>query len=373
MGIDLLEYYEIIKMKILKLPISLLSAAFLLFVSNSFAATNQESSLLRLVRSISNILIPIESNIGTIQGGVGSISDNLKEFFLSTQKIPGNVVDLRATIEALHRLDKQIKRDPSVLVDFKKSYIENESEASFYKLIEERLKRVVKDRKNSAPGLEGLDRLLAKDLYTTEGDQNDAYDFVVNSVAGPEYLPPSPDSLNNSSPDRGTLKLLAFHQAIASFRTTAAAVLFGNYIDRLPVSITAEDGKKILTSRHLLKRKLFLSNSNSEDYWNQKSGANLNLFQKLSLFIDRFFSVQYALQEIISQLTKANALLAILISENTMLMQNLGAQQFQAGSMQGKANQNSYSENTATVQSRSEKINTAGTQPVQKQQDLNQW
>lgn len=168
--------------------------------------------------------------------------------------------------------------------------------------------------------LKGDPQLASK---ITDNQSKAALGFIQNAALANQSMPTIKSTDDESSDVKEYLDL---RKTMLSIQSVANNTLANTFVSRLPYQYDSS-GKS--ASKLGIINNMNTEDSSNGDYWdaNKKGIGSRGLLPRTLDFITRFFSMNYNLNNISKQLNRTNLQLAMLITQNTLLIQhNIGKQ-----------------------------------------------
>jgi hypothetical protein len=156
-----------------------------------------------------------------------------------------------------------------------------------------------------------------------------ALGFIQNASYASQGLTEIPEGQSSTNSD--AKKYAAYLKTISSVQSVANDTLIRSLIARLPYTYDQKDGDG--TSQLKNFTEMNVASASNSDYWNPDTDnmGSKGILPRVLEFFTRFFSINYNLDHISKQLERVNVQLAMLITQNTMEIQNnVGSQLYKA-------------------------------------------
>lgn len=143
-----------------------------------------------------------------------------------------------------------------------------------------------------------------------------ALGFIQNASLANQPIP----ALGDSDTSEAGIEYAAYRKTVMSIQSIANNTLANAFVSRLPYTYDTADA----VSKQNLLNQMNTADPGDSAYWDpDKKGVGAQGLLPRSLdFMTRFFSINYNLNNITKQLDRMNLQLAMLISQNTLLIQN---------------------------------------------------
>lgn len=158
-----------------------------------------------------------------------------------------------------------------------------------------------------------------------------ALGFVQNAALANQAMP----ALENPGDSDEAKDYIALRKTVLSIQSVANNTLANTLVSRLPYQYDAAGHS---ASKLNIINNMNTENTGSSQYWNAKEkgvGAK-GLLPRALDFITRFFSINYNLNNISQQLSRVNLQLAMLITQNTLIIKNNVGTQLYTEAQQAK-------------------------------------
>ncbi|MGD9108395.1 MAG: hypothetical protein PVI75_04410 [Gammaproteobacteria bacterium] len=143
-----------------------------------------------------------------------------------------------------------------------------------------------------------------------------ALGFVQNAALANQPIP----ILSDADKSEAGMQYTAYRRTVMAIQSIANNTLANELVSRLPYAYDTSD----TASKQNLLNQMNTADPGNSAYWDpDKDGiGSQGLLPRALDFMTRFFSINYNLNNITKQLNRMNLQLAMLISQNTLLIQN---------------------------------------------------